>query len=69
MLENNSPTQNLIKVFGGQVYKTYRIHTQHSIKLIGKQADWQAILQSPAFENPTDSPDLKDLKDCCRERR
>jgi hypothetical protein len=45
------------------------LHTQHSIKLIGKQADWQTILHSPGFENPTDSPDLKDLKDCCRERR
>jgi hypothetical protein len=38
MLENNSPTQNLIKVFGRQVYKTYRIYTQHSIKLIGKRS-------------------------------
>ena len=28
ILENNSPIQNLIKVFGGQVYKTYRIYTR-----------------------------------------
>ena len=28
MLENNSPIQNLIKVFGGQVCKTYRIYTR-----------------------------------------
>jgi GNAT superfamily N-acetyltransferase len=26
ILENNTPIQNLIKVFGGQVYKTYRIY-------------------------------------------
>jgi GNAT superfamily N-acetyltransferase len=28
ILENNSPIQSLIKVFGGEVYKTYRIYTR-----------------------------------------
>ena len=28
MLENNSPIQNLIKAFGGQVCQTYRIYTR-----------------------------------------
>jgi ribosomal protein S18 acetylase RimI-like enzyme len=29
VLENNSPIQDLIKIFGGQVHKTYRIYTRH----------------------------------------
>jgi len=28
ILENNLPIQSLIKIFGGQIYKTYRIYTR-----------------------------------------
>ena len=39
ILENNSPIQNLIKSFRGPgLQDVPHLHTQHSIKLIGKRS-------------------------------